>query len=117
MCAITIHIHVLNQNKESNYISHLVYYFTLSHMHLRDREILTKGFLTLTLMPYLFIYLFLMVLILSFVALFARVLKSLGCFLTRCPKTVRFGSHKLKARYMGRLESLIKRRNNTTKNK
>ena len=48
-------------------------------------------------------------------ALFARVLKSLGCFLTRCPKTVWFGSHRLKTRYIGRLESLIELTNNITK--
>ena len=47
---------VINQDKESNCISHLVYYFTLSHMHLRGHEIFTKGSLTLTLMYYLFIY-------------------------------------------------------------
>ena len=49
---------VINQGKESNCTSHLVYYFTLSHMHFRDCEILTKGSLTLTLMPYLFFLIF-----------------------------------------------------------
>ena len=54
---------------------------------------------------------------LDFVALSARVFKSLGCFLTRWPNTIRFGCHRLKARYMGKLESLIELRNNITKNK
>ena len=55
---VSIQKFVINQSKESTCTSHLVYYFTRSHMHLRDREILTKGSLTLTLMPYFFIFLF-----------------------------------------------------------
>ena len=46
---------VINQGKESNYISHLVYFFTLNYIHLRDHEISTCGSLTLTLMPF-FLY-------------------------------------------------------------
>ena len=34
----------------------LVYYFPLSHMHLRDSEILTRDSLTITLMPYFYIF-------------------------------------------------------------
>ena len=54
---ISIQKLIINQGKESNYNSHLVYYFILGHMHLRDHEILTKGYLTLTLMPCLFLFL------------------------------------------------------------
>ena len=47
---------------------------------------------------------------LSFVALFTRVLKPEGCFLIWCPKTVWSGSHRLKAHYPVKLESLRKLR-------
>ena len=33
---------VINQDKNSNYISHLVYYFTLNYMHACDREYLIE---------------------------------------------------------------------------
>ena len=45
---------IINQGKESNCISHLVYYFILAHMQLCGSEILTEDSLTLTLMPYFF---------------------------------------------------------------
>ena len=47
---------------------------------------------------------------LSFVALFTRVLKSERCFLIWCPKNVWSESHRLKANYPGKLESLRKLR-------
>ena len=46
-------------------------------------------------------------------ALFTQVLKSEGRFFTWCPKIIWFGSHRLKAHYPGKLESLRKLREET----